>query len=897
VRPIHALIPLLAACGGDTSIVEVPNQEPTVSVTSPPNGTEYDEGDLVVFAAQVDDDRDANDELWLLWQSDIDGLLEEGTTAEADGNVSFVTANLTPGNHAISLTVVDSEAAEASDYVELTIIDVPDAPEITILHPIAGEYGIEDELYEFSAIVSDEQDEPEDMLVYIGSDHDEVDGDFCEVIPDAAGMIACPYALPVGEHFLEFEVVDLDGYSGLASHYFEVIAHTAVDDDGDGWTEDQGDCDDADPSVHPTAEEYYNDVDDDCDGVVDDGTVGYDDDGDTWTELDGDCDDDDADTYPGAEEQCDGTDNDCDEVVDEDTVCFDDDGDCYCEGGSCEGSIYDGCHSLGTGDCDDTNPDASPAGTEVADAVDNDCDGTIDEGTTAFDDDGDCYCESGTCQGSVDATCTSITDGDCDDGDDDVNPGVDEECDGVDNDCDGDTDESDAIDASTWYPDADGDSYGDSSLPANACTQPSGYVADDTDCDDTDAAVNTAATESCDGVDNDCDGTTDEDDAVDVSTFYEDQDGDGYGWAWVSTTRCNAPSGYVSDATDCDDGDANTNPGATEYCDGHDDDCDGSTDEDDAADASTWYADDDGDGYGDSSTSTVQCSSPTGYVSDSSDCDDLAASSYPGATEYCDGTDNDCDGSTDESSAADASTWYRDADGDGYGNPSSSSVGCYQPTGYVGDSSDCDDGDASLNPTTWWYQDADSDGYGSASYATQQCSQPTGYVSNNSDCRDSDSSAYPGATEYCDGHDDDCDGYTDESTAADASTWYQDADGDGYGSTSTTTACYQPTGYVSNSSDCYDGNANAYPGAADYWRVNRGDSSYDYDCDGSESKYYTTTYSCSTDWDGFSCSSYTNGWSSSVPSCGGTGSYRTGCSASWWSCSYSSSSTYYQYCK
>ena len=690
MRIVQVLLPLLAACGGDTSIVEVPNEEPTVSITSPPDGSEYDEDVLVAFAAMIDDDRDANDELYLLWQSDIDGVLQEGALAQPDGTVTFVTANLSPGNHAITLTAVDSEAAEASDLVELTIIDVPDAPEITILHPVPGEYGIEEQLFDFSAIVSDQQDEPEDLLVIFSSDHPLVDGEFCQATPDAAGVAACDFALPVGDHFLELEVVDLDGYTGVATAYFEVIAGIAWDDDGDGWTENQGDCDDTDPSVHPTATEYYNEVDDDCDGIIDDGTVGYDDDGDTWTELDGDCDDDDASTYPDATEQCDGTDNDCDEVVDEDTVCYDDDGDCFCEGGSCTGSIYDGCHGLSTGDCNDADPSAHPGGTEVADAVDNDCDGTIDEGTSAYDDDGDCYCESGTCQGSVDVSCTTVSAGDCDDGNDDISPGE---------------------------------------------------------------------------------------------------------------------------------------------------------------------------------------------------------------PEVCDGIDNNCDGTTDEATAVDAGTWYLDADGDGYGNPSSYSVSCTMPGGYVANSSDCNDSSASVNPTTYWYLDADGDGYGSPSYWTQQCTQPSGYVSNASDCSDGRASSYPGATEYCNGYDDDCDGSTDESSAVDASTWYRDYDGDGYGSSSTTASCYQPTGYVANSSDCYDYNAEAHPSATTYWRVDRGDGNYDYDCDGSQSKYYTSSYSCSYDWDGFSCSSYTNGWSGSVPACGATGSYRTGCSASFWSCSYSSSSTTYQYCK
>jgi hypothetical protein len=1044
MRVAHLIIPLLSACGGDTSIVQVPNQAPEASITTPPDGSPYEEGDLVTFSGMVDDDRDPSNELWLLWQSDLDGLLDEGATADGDGLAVFVTANLSPGNHAISLTVVDSEAAEGWDLVEITVSDVPDAPEIQVLHPVQNEYGVEGDPFEFSAIVSDEQDEPEDLLVSISSEHEELEEPvFCEIVPDAAGIAACEADLPPGEHMLLFEVEDLEGYVGAESVYFEVWPEEEWDHDKDGWTEQMGDCDDADPSVHPTAEEYANGIDDDCDELVDEGTVAYDDDGDCYCEYgdcagssnetckeleDGDCDDDDDGSHPGATEACDGADNDCDEDVDEDTVCYDDDGDCYCEGGSCEGSIYDDCDSLGTGDCDDGEPDAFPGNPELADAIDNDCDGAVDEGTTAYDDDGDCYCEIGPCEGTVDATCGSLADGDCDDRDDDISPAEVEVCDGVDNDCDGTVDEPDAADAGTWYADSDGDGYGDPAVSAPACSQPTGYLADATDCDDADAsshpggteapdgadndcdgtadegttaydddgdchcesgtctgsvdgtcgglgdgdcddgdaAINPGVDELCDGIDNDCDGTVDEDEAVDASTWYADGDGDGYGdatstqaacsqpsghvadstdcddsragshpgasescngydddcdgsvdeasavdaatwyrdadsdgygWPYTTQAACSQPAGYVADSSDCDDGSASTNPGASEYCDGHDDDCDGSVDEASAVDAATWYRDADSDGYGSAASTTASCGAPSGYVSSGSDCDDGNSTVHPGASEYCNGRDDDCDGSTDESSAVDAGTWYRDADGDGYGDPSISSVQCGSPSGYVSNSSDCNDSDATLNPTTYWYLDADSDGYGKSSHYLQQCSQPSGYVRDSSDCDDTRASSHPGATEYCNGYDDDCDGSTDESSAVDASTWYRDADGDGYGSSSTTPGCSQPTGYVSNSSDCYDGNANANPGASSYYSSHRGDGSFDYNCDGSESKYYTTTYDCEVDWYGFGCDSYTNGWSGSVPGCGSTGSYRSGCSASWYSCNYSSSTSRTQICR
>ncbi len=656
------------------------------------------------------------------------------------------------------------------------------------------------------------------------------------------------------------------------------LVEDSVDADADGFSVDEGDCDDADAGAYPGAPEACDGRDQDCDGTIDDAvtTTWYADlDGDGFGDASavydtceppqgavavaGDCDDTNADVFPDAPEACNDLDDDCDGAVDEDgtTAWYADaDGDGFGDDASMRGDCAADPGEVAVGgDCDDARGDSYPGAVEMCDELDNDCDGVVDDdvAVVAYADlDGDGWGDASMPQDA----CTLPTGyawypGDCDDLAAAVYPDAPETCNAVDDDCDGTVDEDDASDAPTWYADTDGDAFGDASVSARACAAPVGFLADATDCDDARADVSPAGTEVCGDVDENCDGVVDEDTAADALTWYADADRDAYGDASVPTQACTQPAGFVPDDTDCDDGMRVVNPAATERCNGYDDDCDATIDEPDAADAATWYADTDADGYGDLAGATRACTVPAGHVANATDCDDTRASVSPAGTEVCGGSDEDCDGTVDETSASDAATWYADTDADGFGNAGRSTRSCTLPAGYVADDSDCDDALVLVNPAgtelcnaldddcdgttdesdaadaARWYADTDRDSYGDAGSSTLACAAPSGFVADATDCDDALARAYPGALETCDGLDEDCDGTTDEPDSVDASTWYRDADTDTWGAAaSTVRACYLPAGYVARASDCDDARAAVSPSATEAC------NGYDDDCDG-----------------------------------------------------------------
>ncbi len=228
------------------------------------------------------------------------------------------------------------------------------------------------------------------------------------------------------------------------------------DGDGDGYDDLTAcylvggdlDCNDANPDVHPGADDICDGIDNDCDAGTDEADLDVD--GSPSCE---DCDDGDPFTFPGAAEACDNLDNDCDGDIDE---VWDFDGDGYSECG---------------GDCDEDNPDINPSMGDICDGIDNDCSGRADD---SWDTDGDGI-----------AFCV----GDCEEGDPAIFPGAPEICNGLDDDCDPVTDEDvDADGDGATICDGDCNDDEEDSFPANveSCDKKdndcNGYFDEDPTC-------------------------------------------------------------------------------------------------------------------------------------------------------------------------------------------------------------------------------------------------------------------------------------------------------------------------------------------------------------------------------------------------------------------------------
>jgi len=284
------------------------------------------------------------------------------------------------------------------------------------------------------------------------------------------------------------------------------------------------------------------------------------------------------------------------------------------------------------------------------------------------------------------------------------------------------------------------------------------------------------------------------------------------------------------DTTDCAPMNPAVHHGAQEVCNNVDDNCVNGVDEEGASGCKPWYYDSDGDGYGTSQTKCLCAASGLWRADKGGDCDDSAMEINPGATEKCNGLDDNCDGQTDPPGSEGSKTYFKDHDGDGYGVSGDSKALCTA----------------------------------SGDYRALQ----------GGDCNDNDGSINPGVPEKCNGKDDNCDGTTDPDGSSGCTVYFIDEDQDGYGGGSSKCKCSQAYPYTASSSgDCCDMDGNARPGQNNWFTSPNNCGSWDYNCNNQVEYWDSSSNGGCNGWP--SCGARI-GWTGSTPNCGQVKEYVTG---------------------
>jgi streptogramin lyase len=351
------------------------------------------------------------------------------------------------------------------------------------------------------------------------------------------------------------------------------------DDDNDD-DPDETDCNPLNPNVYNGALEACDGLDNDCNGKVDEGFPDKDGDGkadcvDIDSDDDGDPDNSDCSPFNPAIhsfalEICDGLDNNCNSAVDEGFADYDLDGQANCVD---DDDDNDGDPDLT--DCAPLNPLSSSMSNEVCDGLDNNCNQKVDEGFPNTDDDGeaDCIDVDDDNDGDPDVV-------DCAPLDPAINHQAKEICDGVDNDCNSLSDEPNSGGCVFFFKDKDDDGWGMENKSQCLCGPSDEYSADKPgDCDDSTWAINPDGTEVCNNQDDNCDGVTDNTNALGCKDYFADADSDGYG-AGQPMCICWPNDEYKTlNSGDCNEESPAIHPNVPELCDNIDNNCDGQVDE------------------------------------------------------------------------------------------------------------------------------------------------------------------------------------------------------------------------------------------------------------------------------------------------------------------------------
>ncbi len=698
---------------------------------------------------------------------------------------------------------------------------------------------------------------------------------FSTLVPKITGLSIndLEYSITASNYY--YRDYDEDGWGDIYDYVYMTYCPT-------GYVSTTGDCIDTKDFIHPGAAEICNWWDDDCDPSTVDGV-------DEEAELNenqiGVCAGssqscvngvmqeyyENIATYETEETLCDGLDNDCDGEIDEILIIayVDSDGDNYGVSEIELCGIQEGYALVGN-DCDDTNALINPGMVDLCNNFDDDCDsGTIDgadeEGPKNTLQEGVCFGSRNSCTGGVwvedyspidsyqieeticdtkDNDCDGLTDeelkttfyrdldsdswgnsevyfiactgatyyvevpGDCNDGDSSIHPEMAETCNYIDDDCNDEIDEGVTI---TYYPDLDGDTFGYDDNPIEVCEFQQGYSETNTDCDDSNDAIFPGNEEICNQIDDDCNGKIDE--GVELP-FYADTDGDGYGNDNIVIYACEVSEGFSAILGDCDDSSALVYPGANEICNNIDDDCDNEIDENVKT---IFFKDLDGDSFGDIQDTIELCAVSPGYSVNSLDCDDTNANTYPGAIEICNGVDDDCDQETMDGSGEETPLNTKQAGIclDSLQICQDTWLDNYEGLGFELEEVTCDgldnDCDSEVDEGLFkdYYKDNDGDLYGDSNDVISACVAPTGYVGLDGDCDDNNVSINPSIEDTCNGVDDNCDGIVDDAEAVPS---YRDADGDNYGdSNNMALECFIPVGFVELDGDCNDNNIEISP--------------------------------------------------------------------------------------